>query len=54
MDDPIDKTHQELQSIRDALLNGTVSIMGCLKQIENHLEFMTQALHTYEKDLDNV
>lgn len=48
-----DQQTKNLEYLRDCLINGTVSIMGCLKQIENHLEFMTKALTTYEKDLDN-
>ena len=45
---------KNLEYLRDALLNGTVSIMGCMKQIENHMESMTKALRTYEKDLKNA
>lgn len=47
----IDQQSKNLEYLRDYLLNGTVSIMGCLKQIENYLEYMTEVLHTYEKDL---
>ena len=28
---------KNLEYLRDALLNGTVSIMCCMKQIENHM-----------------
>ena len=49
-----DQQSKNLEYLRDCLLNGTVSIMGCLKQIELCLTCMTKALNTYEQDLGDV
>lgn len=51
------KTDQEtknLKYLKHNLRNSTVNIMGCMKEIENYLKSMTEAIKTYERDLDNA
>ena len=44
---------KNLEYLRDCLLNGSVSIAGCLKEIENYLKFMTETINIYKKDLES-
>lgn len=42
-----------LKSLRHRLLNGTADIEGCLKQIENYVKSMTEAINICKKSLGN-
>ena len=41
--------HKELNYLRHLILNGTSNIAGMLRQMENQIKLMTEAINTYEE-----
>lgn len=47
----MDKQTKDLEYLRHCLLNSTISIQDCLKQIEKTLKYMTDSIKIYQKSL---
>ncbi|MHA1749006.1 MAG: hypothetical protein ACTSYF_10255 [Promethearchaeota archaeon] len=42
---------KDLKYLRDAILNGTTSIEGCLTEARKYLRAMENAINAYSKDM---
>ena len=47
----VDQKINDLEYLRDCLLNGTTNIEGCLKHIEEQVRYMTESVRIYKRDL---
>ena len=45
---------KNLEYLRDCLLNSTTIIQGCFVHIEQQLRFMTEAVQTYKRSLNDT